>query len=346
MKKIAVEEHFSTKEHLNQFRLILGKEYPIREVVEAEQQLQIEARWLPSSTHSYSYSAIDATTLYDRILDVGEQRIKEMEESGIDIQVLSLVSPGVQVFDVATGATLSRKINDELYRIVQKYPKKFAGLAALAPQDPVGAAAELERAVKDLGLKGASINSHTKGEYLDDKKYRIIFERAERLGVPVYIHPRVPSPDMSKPYLTYPALATAMCGFGAEVSLHALRLILSGLFDEHPELKIILGHLGEALPFWLWRLDNRWLRAPGGMNIKKKPSQYIKDNFFITTSGNFSVSAFFCAYSELGADRILFAVDYPMESNKEAVQFMETLQISDSDKEKICHLNAERLFEL
>jgi 2,3-dihydroxybenzoate decarboxylase len=262
------------------------------------------------------------------------------------MQVLSLISPGVQVFDAATGTSLARRVNDQLYRIVQKYPGKFAGLAALAPQDPRGAADELERAVKELGLKGASINSHTRGEYLDDKKYWVIFERAERLGVPIYIHPRMPSPGMLKPYLTYPSLATAMSGFAAEVSLHALRLILSGLFDEHPGVKIILGHLGEGLPFWLWRLDNRWLRMPQGMIIKKRPSQYIKDHFFITTAGNFSVSAFLCAYLELGADRILFAVDSPLESNREAVQFMEGLPISDGDKEKVCHLNAERLFKL
>ncbi|HVP80867.1 MAG TPA: amidohydrolase family protein [Thermodesulfobacteriota bacterium] len=342
MKRIAVEEHFSTQEHAEQFRLILARQYPVREVVEAEQQLHVEVRWLAAS----KYSTGNADILSGKILEVGEQRIKEMEEDGIDMQVLSLVAPGVQVFDAATGTSLSRKVNDQLYRIVQKYPRKFAGLASLAPQDPKGAADELERTVKDLGMKGASINSHTKGEYLDDKKYWMIFERAERLGVPIYLHPRMPSPDMAKPYLTYPALATAMNGFGAEVSLHALRLILSGLFDEHPGVKIILGHLGEALPFWLWRLDNRWARMPQGMTIKKKPSQYIKDNFFITTAGNFSVPAFLCAYLELGADRILFAVDYPLESNKEAVEFMDVLPISEGDKEKVCHLNAERLFKL
>jgi 5-carboxyvanillate decarboxylase len=342
MKRIAVEEHFSTEEHAEQFRLILTKEYPIREVVEAEQQFHAEVRWLPASKHSGS----NAKTLSGKILEVGEQRIKEMEQDGIDMQVLSLISPGVQVFDAATGTSLARRVNDELYRIVQKYPGKFAGLAALAPQNPRGAADELERAVKQLGMKGASINSHTRGEYLDDKKYWVIFETAERLGVPIYIHPRMPSPGMLNPYLTYPSLATAMSGFAAEVSLHALRLILSGLFDEHPGVKIILGHLGEGLPFWLWRLDNRWLKMPQGMMIKKRPSQYIKDNFFITTAGNFSVPAFLCAFLELGADRILFAVDSPLESNQEAVQFMEGLPISDSDKEKVCHLNAERLFKL
>jgi 5-carboxyvanillate decarboxylase len=328
MKRIAVEEHFSTEEHADQFRLILTKEYPVREVVEAEQQLHVEVRWLPAS----KYAGGNANTLSGKILEVGEQRIKEMEQDGIDMQVLSLVAPGVQVFDASMGTSLARRVNDQLYRIVQKYPEKFAGLAALAPQDPRGAADELERAVKELGMKGASINSHTRGEYLDDKKYWVIFERAERLGVPIYLHPRMPSPEMAKPYLTYPALATAM--------------ILSGLFDKHPGVKIILGHLGEALPFWLWRLDNRWLRMPQGMMIQKRPSQYIKDNFFITTAGNFSVSAFLCAYLELGADRILFAVDYPLESNQEAVHFMEGLPISDGDKEKVCHLNAERLFKL
>lgn len=342
MKRIAIEEHFSTKEHLEQLGLILRKEYPIQEIVEAEEQLHVELRWLSTPPSSLT----GGLALSDRIVDVGEQRIRDMEEAGIDMQILSLVSPGVQAFDAATGTRMARKINDGLYKVVQKYPKKFAGLAAVAPQDPMGAAAELERAVKELGLKGASINSHTRGEYLDDRKYRVVFEKAEQLGVPIYIHPRSPSPDMAKPYLTYPVLATAMSGFAAEVSLHALRLIVSGLFDEHPQLKIIIGHLGEALPFWLWRLDNRWLRAPGGMSVKKKPSQYIKDNFFITTSGNFSVSAFLCAYLELGAERILFAVDYPMESNKEAVQFMEGLPICNSDKEKVCHLNAEKLFGL
>jgi 5-carboxyvanillate decarboxylase len=342
MKRIAVEEHFSIEEHADQFHLILTKQYPVREVVEAEQQLHVEVRWLPASKHSTS----NAKTLSGKILEVGEQRIKEMEEDGIDMQILSLIAPGVQVFDAATGTSLSKKVNDQLYRIVQKYPGKFAGLAALAPQDPLAAANELERAVKGLGMKGASINSHTGGEYLDDKKYWIIFERAEQLGVPIYLHPRMPSPNMAKPYLTYPALATAMNGFGAEVSLHALRLILSGLFDRHPGVKVILGHLGEALPFWLWRLDNRWARMPQGMAIKKKPSQYIKDNFYITTAGNFSVPAFLCAYLELGADQILFAVDYPLESNQEAVQFMNVLPINEGDKEKICHLNAERLFNL
>ncbi|MBN1105642.1 MAG: amidohydrolase [Deltaproteobacteria bacterium] len=342
MKRITVEEHFSTTEYLDHLRLLLTEKYPVREIVEAEPQLHAEVRWLGESR----YSTPKSSALAGKIADVGEQRIRDMDEDGIDMQVLSLISPGVQVFDAPTATALARKANDELYQVTRKYPKRFAGLAAIAPQDPPKAADELERAVRDLGLKGASINSHTRGEYLDDRKYWVIFERAERLDVPIYIHPRIPSPDMSKPFLTYPPLATAMAGFAAEVSLHALRLILSGLFDEHPGVKIILGHLGEGLPFWLWRLDNRFVKMPQGLNIKKKPSQYVKDNFFITTAGNFSVPSFFCAYMQLGIDRILFAVDYPLESNQEAVQFMETLPIAESEKEKVCHLNAERLFKL
>jgi 5-carboxyvanillate decarboxylase len=341
MKKIAIEEHFSTPEHLEQFRLIMKKEYPVREVLEAEKQFSTELRWLAPSTSFKDGPEI----LAGKVLDMGEQRINQMEEDGIDMQVVSLVSPGVQVFEAAAATEMAKRTNDALSKAVKKYPKKFAGLAAVAPQDPAGAAKELERAVKELGLKGASINSHTRGEYLDDKKFWPIFEMAERLGVPIYIHPRAPSPEMIKPYLAHPMLATAMSGFSAEVGLHALRLIVSGVFDKYPGAKIILGHLGESLPFWLWRLDNRWARMAGG-SIKKKPSDYFKENFYVTTSGNFSIPAFYCAYLELGAERILFAVDYPFEANDEGVKFMDTLPVSDADKEKISHLNAESLFKL
>lgn len=342
MKKIAMEEHFTTEEHVEHVRLILTKKYPKTEIVQAEQQLDVEVPWHSSSRHAMANSAMFSS----RLLDVGEGRLKEMDEAGIDMQVLSLVSPGVQIFDVPTGTMMARKTNDELARIVQKYPKKFAGFASLAPQDPGGAADELERAVKDLGLKGAVINSHVGGQYLDDQKYWVIFERAEKLGVPIYIHPRAPSPDMLKPYLAYPPLPVAMLGFAAEVSLHAMRLICSGVFDEFPNLKIILGHLGEALPFWITRIDMPAMVQMLGNRIKKKPSQYLKDNFMVTTSGMFCQPALLCTLLSLGADSILFAVDHPFESNAKAVQFMEVAPISEHDKEKICHLNAERVWAL
>jgi len=339
MKKIAIEEHFTTDEHLDYLRLLLEKRYPIPEVIDEEKYIDRELPFL-------SPSIPGNTVLTGKLLDTGNGRLQDMEEAGIDIQVLSLVSPGVQVFDASTGSALARKFNNKLAEIIKGHPDRFAGLATLAPQSPDEAADELERAVRVLGLKGAVINSHVKGEYLDNKKYWVIFERAERLGVPIYIHPRSPTPDMIKPFLSYPLLESSMGGFSADISLHVLRLIYSGVFDEYPKLNIILGHLGEALPFWLWRFDDMWRRLPLSKQRKKKPSQYLKDNFFITTSGMFWQPVLLFCYLALGVDNILFAVDYPMESMKKASQFIDIAPICESDREKIVHVNAERLLSL
>jgi len=319
MKIIAVEEHFTTKEHL-------------------------DARGSMDMGGGGSAGAGDVSTYTDGLLEVGEGRLKIMDEAGINMQVLSLTIPGVQMLDVATGVALARKTNDKLSEIIGKYPERFAGLATVPPQAPDEAAKELERAVLKLGLKGAIINSHVKGEYLDDRKYWAIFQAAEKLDVPIYIHPQMPSPDLIKPYLAYPGLSAAFWGFGAEVGLHTARLICSGVFDEYPRLKIIIGHMGEALPYWLWRMDNFWRRGP--LAKLKKPSICMQENISITTSGMFWPPALMCAYLALGADRILFAVDHPYESSKEAVQFINSVPICDSDKEKICHLNAEKLLRL
>lgn len=337
MRKIAIEEHFTTEEHLDCLTAVIEGKYPIKDVIQEEKILHYELPFLFPTRREEAVK---------RLLDLGESRVKQMDEAGIDVQVLSLVSPGVQVFDAPKGTALAKKINDRLFEAVSQYPERLAGFASLAPQDPEEAAAELERTVKDLGFKGASINSHTKGEYLDEKKYWVIFEKAEKLGVPIYIHPRSPSPDMVKPFLDYPMLSTAMMGFAAEVSLHALRLISSGLFDQFPRLNIILGHLGEALPYWLWRLDNIYLRVPVAEKLNKAPSEYFKDHFFVTTSGMFWEPPLLCSQLALGTEKILFAVDYPLESNEVAVQFMEDVTLSEGDKEKIYHLNAEELLRL
>ena len=337
MRKVTVEEHFAIKEQLDAVNSIINNTYPNLKVAQEEKMLVHELPFL--------YPSRNQNTV-NKLLDIGEGRISLMDRDGIDVQVLSLVSPGVQVFDAATGTAIAKIANDRIAEAVRKYPGRFDGLASIAPQNPSKAAQELERAVKDLGLKGALINSHTKGEYLDDKKYWVIFEMAEKLGVPLYIHPRCPSPDMIKPYLAYPRLHTAMLGFSAEVSLHVMRLICSGVFDQFPDLTIILGHLGEALPYWLWRIDNMWQMRDFPNRPERLPSEYFQDNFYISTSGMFWYPPLLCACMVMGADRILFAVDYPIESNKKAVQFIETAPISKSDKEKIFHQNAQKLFKL
>ncbi len=341
---IAIEEHFLTEGYLNYLRS--RDDYPKVEIVEDENHRKFERVCASPVRIGTRYPDV-----ISRLTDLGEGRLREMDETGIDMQVLSLSPPNTETLDAADAITWARETNDELSEVVKKYPDRFAGFAAIARHDPDGAAQELERAVEKLGLKGANVNSHFRGEYLDDERYSVILETAERLNVPIYIHPREPSPDMLKPYLAYPALARAMWGFAAEAGLHAMRLICSGAFDKYPGLKIILGHMGEGLPYWLWRMDNIWLNegvisAPHVRKLKKLPSQYVKDNFFITISAMFWQPPLLCAYLALGADKILFAVDYPFESNREAVQFMEAAPICDSDKEKICHLNAERLLAL
>ena len=290
-----------------------------------------------------------APQLQESLLDLGEGRLKVMDAVGIDMQALSLGSPNVQLFEASEGTAWSRKVNDELSAVIRKYPDRFIGLAAVAPQSPDEAADELERAVTELGLKGVCIKSHARDEYLDDRKYWVIFERAEKLDVPIYLHPTIPSKDMLKPYDDYGWLLTGpVLGFAADLALHTMRLIFSGLFDKYPKLKIILGHMGEGLPFWLFRLDFFWLRSNVREKpaLERKPSEYIKTNFTITTSGMFFQPALICAYLALGADKITFAVDYPHEENEKALQFMKEAPICDSDKEKIYHLNAESLFRL
>jgi len=229
------------------------------------------------------------------------------------MQVLSFVAPGVHVFDSEIVIEMAKNMDDKLSKVVKDYPTRYAGLVALALQNPDEAADELERSVKDLGLKGACITFLTKGEYPDAKKYRVVFNRSHSLGVPIYLHPRAPSPAMIKPYPDYPFMDSPMLGLAAETSLSAMRLICSGLFDEYPNLKIVLGHLGETIPFWLTRIDASYERSPLVEMLDKPPSQYFKDNFVVSTSGMFSEPALKYTISVWGSDKILFALDYPME---------------------------------
>jgi 5-carboxyvanillate decarboxylase len=275
-------------------------------------------------------------------------RVAEMDRDGIDTQILLLSSPGVQIFDKNEAVALARLSNDRATEeAVRRYPGRFGLLATVAPQDPPAAAVELDRAVTMLGAKGGLINSHTKGEYLDDEKFWPIFEAAESLDAPIYIHPREPAPAMLAPYQRW-GLTQATWGYAAEVSLHCLRLMMSGVFDRFPRLKIVIGHAGENIPFVLDRIDNRVKKSarPGQRRLDRLPSQYFLDNFVVTTSGiNWEPTVQFLQ-RVLGTERVLFAVDYPFEDQGEAVKAAEDIEMPDQDRLAFFQLNAERVFKL
>jgi 5-carboxyvanillate decarboxylase len=286
-----------------------------------------------------------------RMTDLGDLRLKDMDDTGIARQILSLTSPGVQVFDAPLAVALARSSNDFMVDAIRKYPDRFSGLAAIAPQDPAAAAKELERGVVSLGLKGAILNSHTRGEYLDDQKFWPIFEAAAALDVPVYLHPNTPSRAMIEPFIER-GLDGAIFGFAVETGLHVLRLILGGVFDRFPRLRLVLGHLGEGLPYWLFRIDfmhNRMVTANRYASVRKlqrKPSDYIRENIFVTTSGMAWEPPILYAQSVLGMDRVLYAMDYPYQFVAEEVAVTDNLPISDAGKKQLYQSNAERVFKL
>jgi len=292
-----------------------------------------------------------AKDLFARIQDLGERRLSDMDATGIDMQLLMLTAPGVQVFEKNIAVDLARSTNDQLAQTIKAHPTRFCGLAAIAPQDPESAAKEMERAVHHVGLKGALINSPTQGEYLDDEKFWAIFEAAEALDVPIYIHPNSPSPQMVEPYLSR-CLDAAICGFAAETSLHVLRLIVSGVFDRFPKLKIVLGHLGEGLPYWHYRIDFmhagivRSNRSEGVKPLKKKPSEYLRENFWYTSSGMAWEPAITFAQKIMGMDRVLYAMDYPYQYVEEEVLAMDQLPLTLEEKKMFFQTNAQKLFRL
>jgi len=339
MVMIDLEAHFFTEEYVDYLRR--RETAPRLELIEVEGHNE-ERLWLNEEMF-----ALRTHTL-EPLLDFEEARLAEMDSAGISVQVLTLGGPGCEPFEPSEGVEMARKTNDVLGKVIKKHPNRFVGLAALAPQDPDKAADELERCVRELNFKGAKINSNVQDEYLDDPKFWCIFEKAEELDVPIYLHPRLPSTRMIGPYADYGyGLAGAALGFAAETQLHAYRLIYSGLFDRYPRLRILLGHMGEGLPYWMFRMDYPWRKRSGGSTIlSRKPSEYVSTNFIMTTSGMFFLPAFMCAYLALGAENIVFATDYPFEKSKQAGEFMERLPVCEADKEKICHINAEKLLKL
>ena len=316
VKKIALEEHFSTPEL---------------------------AQYNPGITEMMG---ADSYKFFGQRLMEFELRLEDMDKNGIDMSILSVTTPGVQAEpDAAVATRRAHDVNDFLAGVIQKHPTRFGGFAHLALQDPTGAADELERAVTELGMKGALINGQTNGEYLDDQKFWPMWERAEALGVPIYLHPgnalrTSPAND------GYVELSGPGWAWGPETAAHTLRLVYGGVFDRFPKTILILGHMGEALPFMFWRMDSRYAVMRHGKPLQKMPSQYIRDNIMITTSGSFSMSPLLCSMLEIGSDRIMFSVDYPFEKTEEAVAFIDNAPISQVDREKICHLNVERLLKL
>jgi predicted TIM-barrel fold metal-dependent hydrolase len=295
----------------------------------------------------------------DRLTDVGPERIRRMDAAGIDLQVLSHVQPGVQILDRDTAIQLSREINDWLGGIIKEYPTRFAAFAMLPTQSPEDAADELERTVTQLGFKGALINGHTNGLYMDDLSFSPLFERAQALDVPIYIHPTDPPQTiMDTYYKDYPAL-TQSWGWQVETGTHLLRLMSGGVFDRYPRLKIIIGHMGELIPFNIKRINTaltmgNWLLASqskdngvaGQKGMQQSVYYYMRQNVFITTSGVFDEAALQCAIAELGIDNILFSVDDPFGDNFEGVDFLNKAKLSAEDREKLAHGNAERVLKL
>lgn len=286
---------------------------------------------------------LPAKILDSKLLNLGENRIKQMDTDGIDFALLSLTSPGVQIFEASKAIDIAIEANDMLAEAVLKYPHRFGGLAAIAPQAPNEAAKEIARA-KKLGLKGIIINSHTQGEYLDLPKFTPILETAQDLNMPIYLHPREPAPNWVAPYLDY-GLYFATWGFAAETALHAMRLIMSGTFDRFPMLRIVLGHMGEGIPFWLGRIDNRYkgqVVIGASSVLEQLPSEYFRRNFVITTSGMTDYAPLRLAIDVLGLERIQFAADYPYENAGDSVRSLENANLSDVERMTIFETNASK----
>jgi 5-carboxyvanillate decarboxylase len=289
--------------------------------------------------------------VFDRLQDLGERRLADMDATGIDRQIISITAPGPQVLAAADAVAIATLANDRLAEACRRHPDRFSGLTAVAPQDPEAAAKEIERGHRELGMKGVIINSHTKGEYLDNPKFWPIFEAAEALGTPIYLHPTTPPKTMIGPLLEA-GLDGAIYGFAVETGMHLLRIITAGVFDRFPGLKIVVGHLGEALPFWLYRLDYmhaatvRAQRYESMRPISKKPSDYMRENVWVTTSGMPWESAIMFCREVLGAERVLYAMDYPYEYVPEEVTAQDNLPLDPAALKAFFQTNAEQLFGL
>lgn len=337
--RIATEEAFATREQIDVF---------LRMIKDGTADKGMVSLW-----GFYGTSPSErATQILDRLLDLGQQRIDHMDATGIDKAILALTSPGVQpLHDVEEARGIARRANEYLAENVAARPDRYVGMTAVAPQDPDWSADEIRRGANQLGFKGVQINSHTQGEYLDDPKFDPIFRALADTGQPLYIHPATPPDSMIDPFLEA-GLDGAIFGFGVETGMHLLRLITIGIFDKYPDLQIMVGHMGEALPYWLYRLDfmhQAGVRSKRYARMKplgKTIAEYMRSNVLVTNSGVAWEPAIKFAQSVVGEDRVMYAMDYPYQFEASEVQAMDNMDMSPALKKKFMQTNAERWFKL
>jgi len=346
LRKIATEEAFIIPEIAAAVRDVVRQGGPnldlklLRLIYDAPADTAATASARPGTRDAL------ARTFLPRLLDIAEGRLAEMDSNGVDMHLLSLTVPGVQMFAPANAVAFARLSNDRLSDSVRRHPTRFAGLASFAPQDPPAAAKEMERAITSLKLNGFLVNSHTQNGYLDEERFWPILEAAEALGAPLYIHPRAPSDGMAAPFRDY-RMEGSIWGYGMETGTHAVRLMLSGVLDRFPRLRIVLGHMGEALPFWLWRLD--YMASPGSrsdLRNQLKASEYLRRNFAITTSGLEDPLVLRLCVDKIGIDNVMWAIDYPYQPTPPAVAFLESAPLAAADLQRVAHANAERIFRI
>lgn len=283
----------------------------------------------------------------DALMDFGERRLAVMDEHHVDYVVLSLAGPGVQAEkDGAVAQRKARALNDFLAGEIQNRPARYGGFAHLAMQNPSDAAEELERCMRDLGFHGALINGQTNGEYLDLDKYSVFWERAAALDAPIYLHPGNPV-DHAATYADHSELWGPVCSWAFETATHALRLVFAGVFERYPKARLILGHGGETLPFSIWRFDSRWLVCNrGGRTLVQPPSFYIRRNIAVTTSGMCSDDSLRCSLDAMGAENVMFSIDYPFEKTELAARFIETAKVTETERAQVASTNATRILHL
>lgn len=297
----------------------------------------------------FGHAAADpASPVGKRLYDFLDIRIQEMDAAGIDMQVLSHQSPGTQRLGAEVAVEATRAVNNLLAAAIESAPDRFSGFAMLPTIDPQASADELTRSVEELGLKGALLHGLSNGRFVDEPDFWPIFARAEALDVPIYLHPALPDKSVIETYYgpyakSHPAMIRSAWGFGVETGTQAVRMILSGIFDKHPDLTIVLGHLGEAIPFLLARIDESFSRSD---NAPTNFAEVFRNNFHITTSGFFSDAALRCCIEEVGVERIMFAVDWPYVTNKDGVEWITKFEMDEADKTKLLSGNARKLLRL